>query len=461
MKDLTPLTTADQRRALAAGVDAVERIDTMIQQLEYLRTVQLAGLSRLASRIARDEGHSDHGELVHRAIEAEVAAAIRIGRVTAANRMGHADQLLERYPRVSAAFAEGRISLRHTEVLIDAGQILQTAGARAAYEAEVLPHALESTPHGLRAHARRLAERFAERGIDDRHREARRLRWVSVVNADDGMADLTARIGAAEAYAIKDRLARIAHRLQTEPRPVSTDAGHSSQPEPRTLQQMQADAFVEILLSNGLSAESDTATAGDADPRDPISAIQGRVQVTVPVFSLMEKHPEAEADPYAFPAELEGYGPIDSSTARRLAAGAAGWDRVLTHPIHGTALAVDRYRPSAELRRTLEARDQHCRFPGCMRRLDHCDIDHTRAAATGGETSLGNLAHLCRRDHTLKHFEFLGGSGWKPRQRVGGIVEWTSPIGRSYSSRPSSSVRFAPVARRERAPAPSTDPRIE
>ena len=35
------------------------------------------------------------------------------------------------------------------------------------------------------------------------------------------------------------------------------------------------------------------------------------------------------------------------------------------HPHTGATLAVDRYRPSAELRRFLRVRDERCRFPGC------------------------------------------------------------------------------------------------
>ncbi|MFT4231831.1 MAG: HNH endonuclease signature motif containing protein, partial [Leucobacter sp.] len=206
---------------------------------------------------------------------------------------------------------------------------------------------------------------------------------------------------------------------------------------------------------------------------DALSAIAGRVQIAVPVLRLISAHVPSETQtgagagadsgagagagaeagaggdtfvPRPGPAELEGYGPIDTDTARRIAGHTPGWDRVLTHPVDGTVLAVDRYRPGEALRRLLGARDQHCRFPGCTRRLDHCDIDHTVAAAHGGPTELANLAHLCRRHHTLKHFEFLDGCGWKPRQHSRGNIEWLSPTGRRYTDAPSSRVRFAPVA---------------
>lgn len=433
MKHLPPDLIDQHRDALVAGVRAVEQIESMIRQLEYLRTAQLALLTRVASAIARDEGHLDHGEHVHRAVEAEIALATRTGQTAVASRMGHAGSLLADYPSVSVAFSEGRVSLRHTEVIADAGQVIADQDARRAYEAEVLPLAATMPAAQLRAHARRLAERYAERTLDERHRDAHRRREVRVVDLEDGMAQLTAILGAVEAYAIKDRLSRVAY----ERRRRATAAGGAAS---ATSRQTQADVLVELLLSAGTGSEEEPLSP-DADP---LKRITGRVQVTVPVLTLAGIV-DAEAEPYAGPAELAGYGPIDASTARRLAGGASGWERVLTHPISGAVLAVDRYRPSEDLKRMLGARDQHCRFPGCIRRIDHCDVDHTVPASRGGPTSPENTGHLCRRHHTLKHFEFLGGGGWKAKQTTGGVYEWTAPSGRSYRSAPTSRLRFRPA----------------
>lgn len=159
--------------------------------------------------------------------------------------------------------------------------------------------------------------------------------------------------------------------------------------------------------------------------------------------------------PYAGPAELEGYGPIDAATARHIAGAAAGWDRVLTHPISGAVLAVDRYRPGEDLKRLLRARDQHCRFPGCTRPAVYCDIDHTVAAADGGATNDSNLGHLCRMHHTMKHSSFMGGRGWQPTQKAGGVYEWSAPSGKRYRTTPSGSVRFKPIGESPDSDSPS------
>ena len=70
-------------------------------------------------------------------------------------------------------------------------------------------------------------------------------------------------------------------------------------------------------------------------------------------------------------------------------------------------------------------------------RLQH--LARTVDAALGGATSIHNLAHLCRRHHTLKH-----DTAWTVRQREGGIIEWRSPTGRTHHDRPAATVRFVP-----------------
>ena len=53
------------------------------------------------------------------------------------------------------------------------------------------------------------------------------------------------------------------------------------------------------------------------------------------------------------------------------------------------------------IRRALEYRDKHCRFPGCGSK--YCDAHHIRHWARGGETKLDNLSLLCVRHHRAVH----------------------------------------------------------
>jgi hypothetical protein len=170
----------------------------------------------------------------------------------------------------------------------------------------------------------------------------------------------------------------------------------------RTLDQLRADAVADILTGRN----------------DPATEPRVTVGVLVPVLTLL-----GEDDA---PATLDGRIPIDPETARRLAAGAPSFHRILTHPISSAVIDVDRtsYRPPADLARLLALRDVTCRYPGCGRPARGCDIDHTIDWAKGGTTSVRNLAHLSTRHHRFKHR-----TRWKVEQTREGIIRWTSPTG--------------------------------
>jgi hypothetical protein len=54
------------------------------------------------------------------------------------------------------------------------------------------------------------------------------------------------------------------------------------------------------------------------------------------------------------------------------------------------------------MRRALQVRDRHCRFPGCNHDV-FLDGHHIEHWAHGGETKLSNLVLLCHAHHTLIH----------------------------------------------------------
>ncbi|MHA6667916.1 HNH endonuclease signature motif containing protein [Homoserinimonas sp. A447] len=152
--------------------------------------------------------------------------------------------------------------------------------------------------------------------------------------------------------------------------------------------------------------------------------------IVIPALTLLGEGDE--------PATLAGAGPIGLAEAKLLAAQVPSMVRILTHPTSDLVLSVDTYRPSEKLRRFLRIRDGRCRFPGCTRPPNRCDLDHTVAADVGGPTTVDNLAHLCRGDHTLKHH-----GGWSVKQLAPGVLEWTSPNGYVHTDKPDPTVHFA------------------
>ncbi|MFB2598582.1 DUF222 domain-containing protein [Herbiconiux sp. P17] len=180
----------------------------------------------------------------------------------------------------------------------------------------------------------------------------------------------------------------------------------------------------------GDAQPADTASFAVEDGRFAIGeeflGVVPTVVVTVPALSLLG-HDGGVAD-------LHGFGPIDIDTARRLAARAPSFVRILTHPETGETLSVGRtrYRPPPDLRLALLLDDETCRFPNCNRRAESCELDHTTGWARGGETERANLHHLCPKHHHLKH----DSSGWGVTARPGRTLEWRSPTGRKYSTTP-------------------------
>ncbi|WP_115787543.1 HNH endonuclease signature motif containing protein [Arthrobacter silvisoli] len=451
----TPQSDAafDPLAVLDGMVSTLGSLESAIASLQALREFTLALASRLAD-VMNDGGaalggtvrsgftaaawDSRSAELAQRAVAAEVATATRANDRSIQRQMGQAVELLDRFPAAFNALAQGRISLAHARVIQDAGAPLDDPAALARYESVVVPCAEKQAPGRVRRLAVREAEQAQPDPLADRHERAVAERHVRVTSQPDGMAELTAVLPAAVAYGIHDRLTQMARAhaeacAQTGP-PVGSAAPGRSHDENRNTDQLRADLLAELLL-RGAPTAHDT-------PDGLLAAITARVDVTVPVLTLIDGGPASAAGsaatsnpaarrPEQVPAELDGRHPIDPVTARVLAGQATAWNRVLTDPFTGAVLAVERYRPGEDLKRLLAARDTRCRFPGCGIRASDLDLDHTQDAALGGATEASNLAGLCRRHHMLKHHSL-----WKVRQTGAGVLEWTSPTGRRTTDHP-------------------------
>lgn len=423
---------ARARENLRALTSDLMRIRAQMHTLQAEEAAILSRADELASRIAAEGAHSDHGEFAHRAIAAELGTAVHESDRAMAAKIDRACSLVQRYPSVLDALKASSISLAHAHAIAEAGSIIQRDDARAQYASASLEIAEVEVLGRARPIIKELAEQFAERTIDERHVEARSHRMVSVVDREDGMADLIACISAPFAYGIKDRLNRMAREVKLAE--TEAVAGVAVEQTPRSMDQIRADLLTDLLLAADPNAVAASGATG-------ASSIQARVQVILAEESVAQTVPAAGAEP----ATLEGYGPIDTESARFFAASAPHWERITVSPTSGSVISVDTYRPTAEQRRFLGARDLHCRFPGCRVALNRCDIDHTVDAALGGPTSTDNLAHLCRGHHTLKHH-----SAWSVRQEPDGTLIWMSPTGRACSEPPPSRVRF------RRHPEPAT-----
>jgi hypothetical protein len=373
---------------------------------------------------------AERRDVAERAATLDLSVRLGLSEATIRRRAHDADTLRERCPRVWEAFLSGAVPEPNATTAAQHAAMLP-AEARECWAAfdDAVEHAARSqSPARFRLRARLVRERVHPEHIDVRHERATADRRVWLDGDPDGMATLSVH-GPAAALHRSYRL------IDAQARRLRTQSG-----EQRTLAQLRADVAMDLLLdgddgSAGLrvSAEADgdaapgatcggsaesSATTAAATPA-PVRRRRDRVSVaiTVPVMTLLGQGDE--------PATLEGYGPIDTETARRLAGEASEWVRILTHPVTGTVLDVDRttYRVPKALRRWLGVRDPMCISPGCTRLARDCDIDHRLDWQYGGTTADTNLAPLCHGHHVVKTKSKL----MLYRDEITGARWWVTP----------------------------------
>jgi len=150
--------------------------------------------------------------------------------------------------------------------------------------------------------------------------------------------------------------------------------------------------------------------------------------------SAEPNHPDHPPQPPPAFGIVLGGSTVPSAVLADLAARGIAELRPIVHP--SASPPEPRYSPSPALADFVRCRDLSCRFPGCDRPADVCDVDHTRPYARGGPTHASNLKCLCRLHHLVKTFW----TGWHDEQRPDGTVIWTSPSGRTYRTTPGSAL---------------------
>ncbi|MEO6201357.1 MAG: DUF222 domain-containing protein [Cryobacterium sp.] len=394
---------------MAELVDVVAATDRMLAAVSAMRADaidQMRVWSEKTSPVVAASGFGGTGTMARRSLVAELACALRIPEGSAERLLAESETLVHDLAATRTALQRGEISYRHAKTLIDHAWSLPKE-ERAGFESAVLPDAKRLTVAKFDGTARKARESSHPDTITARHEKCSADRHLQLLPARDGMAWLNAYLSAADANAVFERVSAAAQGLQ-------------GGDEARTLTQLRADVFTDVLIDG-------------VTPSGLGRGIRASVNVTVPVMTLLGHSEE--------PGHLEGYGPIDPDTARRLAGHAPSFTRILTHPETGCVLSVgrSRYKVPKDLRRWLRLRDETCRHPGCNRSAARCDLDHSGEWQDGGRTRHDNLAHLCGPHHRLK-----SEAGWSVIHARDGTLTWTSPSGKRYVTEPATRIDPAP-----------------
>jgi hypothetical protein len=461
-----------------AGLDE-DQLTGMLQAANrvaaWSAALRLAAVSQLAGRrAARAEASRDQRALEH--VRDEIAVTLTLTGWGADRLLGLA-MALDRLPLTQAALATGTIDERRADVIADELAGLSDEHA-ARVEAMLLPRAAAQTTAELRRAARRAvisadpaaARRRKEKALQDARVEmfteaagtaalaGRDLPPAAVLAADQHLTSLAMAMRQAGAEGPLDQLRSRAylHLLCGQPARTLTGSAAAAGPPPP-------------------GPVPSTASRSDPGPGQP--APRGTIHLTMPLASWLGWSES--------PGEAAGYGPLDADDARALATwlaahpattwcvtlidtggrpaahgcaglvpgpaqaragppparggappGVAAWLRritltplqtsVCTHPREGRG-----YQPGARLRHLIQVRNASCTAPGCRRPAQRCDLDHTIPHHLGGRTCECNLGPVCRRHHRCKQ-----APGWDLSQPRPGVMRWTTPAGRTYTTAP-------------------------
>jgi len=328
---------------------------------------------------------------------AEVAAALHLTRQASEAEVELAEQLAEQ-PRIVDLLRTGDIDVKRARVIIDGvrgvkPEIVDTVLDR------VLPEARDLTTGQLRARLSRTCLELDPENAEDRYQVGVEQRRVVLSANPDTTAnllgyDLPPDLAAAAAK----RIAWLARKAKTRN-------------DPRTLDQIKADVFLDLLTGRGQTIDG-TATGAPA----------GQIDLVVDLNTLT-----GETDT---PGHIPGFGPVTAEIARKTAGNQTDckWEYIGTDQGRPVATGTIRRRPTTGMKRHIRAHHTTCVWPGCRMPACDSDIDHRNPWAQHGKTAIRNLGPLCRYHHMLRT------KGWTYTRHEDGTHQFTSPLGHTYTT---------------------------
>ena len=358
------------------------------------RSFHDAELYRTMASVTNDL-QEDHPQYGLEAASAEIQCALHLTRRATEKELAFALELQFRLPQVWDALFCGDIDVRRAKTISHCTIHLPDAVARHVVE-RVIESAPNLTTGQLKARLEREVIEADPNGAQERYESAVTTRRLIAESTTDGTANLLGLdLAPHRVSAITRKVNGIARSLKTKN-------------ETRTMDQLRADVFVDLLIGSGETSNDRAAVHIRAD----LDTLVGLA---------------------AHPGELNGYGPVIADIAKQVAAEqeTAEWRWAITHPETGEVLhdGITSRRPPAALSRTVKARNHTCVFPGCRMPAIDCDLDHTTRYADGGKTHEKNLAPLCRHHHRIKHH-----SAWSYIRQHNNTYRWTSQLGHTYTT---------------------------
>jgi hypothetical protein len=306
---------------------------------------------------------------------------------------------LPRIAKCAQAMVNGEIGFAHLSVIARTATALSNSAHESVFqEDDVLEHARESSAGRLWHYCERLRHALDPESVEQDHRVAVEERRLQLRVWSDGSVQISGQLDPVGGAALRTALEPLAQPM--------------GQGDERSLERRQGDAVVELSLHSL-----------DAGLVPQHASQRPHLQVTTTLETL-------QGLPGSPAADLEFSTPIPSTTVQRLAC-----DGNIARVVFGPdSVVVDVGRAarvvSGATRRALNARDEHCRWPGCERTASWSAAHHLVHWIQGGATDLRNLILLCHRHQWMVHE-----GGWKLARSDDGRLLAIPPVYHYYRVR--------------------------
>lgn len=392
-------------------VSDAELIDHMGEETREESAAMGRRLAAVGELFARREQEYQEAKFYFTDVVAAVAAEIcpiqNISHARAVAQVGLARTLRERLPRIAQVFRSGVIDYRMVAAIINRTENVEDALIAA------LDEALARQVHKwMKLSQPKLRDRL-DMWVAKYDPAAVRVppkvdedRCVEIHPGDTpGMAILWSTLHAADAAAVDQRLDALADTVCAN--------------DPRTKRQRRADACAPAVRGEAVLP----CQCGSSD----CPAQASRQAAATAVIHVLAEQGTLDGTSDT-PGYLPGFGVLPAESVRDIAQTAT----LKPLPVPTGAGPDPGYRPSAASREFICWRDLTCRWPGCDRPAQRCDVDHTMPWPAG-PTHPSNNKCYCRLHHLIKTF-FTGPGGWRDHQFSDGTVVLISPTGHVYRS---------------------------
>jgi Domain of unknown function (DUF222)/HNH endonuclease len=378
--DLAPLPVSlliDEFREAVVGDLPEDDLTGRLERRQYVIDRLKLDFSKDAARLAAQFETDNTGDLLDAPTAGEwIRHNCKTTRSAAYDAINVGEQL-HRLSKCADAVAAGEIGFAHLSVIARTAKALDGLRTEPVFtEDELLQRARESSAGRLWHYCMRLRHALDPQGVAQEQRIAVEERRLQFSVWDDGSVLISGQLDPVGGAALRTAL-----------EPLAQPMGEG---DDRCLERRQGDAIVELSLHSL-----------DAGLVPQHASQRPHLQVTTSLETL-------QVLPGSPAADMEFSTPISAVTVQRLACD-ANVARVVFGP---DSVVVDVGRAarvvSGATRRALNARDQHCQWPGCERAASWSAAHHLVHWVQGGATDLTNLTLLCHRHHWMVHE-----GGWK------------------------------------------------